>query len=257
MTAMLLLRDLFNMNLKECMEVDSCHAESHWAAEPPMNDNPHEPPKDNSGNPAPAIDVSELWDIDAHQREGGKCPWTFFAYPKALADEQRLPRDNDAVRYLLALQRAGVRVGIQQHPRMPNDIYFACPFEEMQSLIAAIDELERAGTFPRGFGTKRTDYLYSLANPAQNAVSENPYEPPKEAGTARPTKGAVSIFWSIPLAFVGIVLGGQFLGPYVPTGPGDPGGHSIGGMVGGFIGLAIGLGLRILVRAAEQPSNST
>ena len=79
-------------------------------------------------------------------------------------------------------------------------------------------------------------------------MPENPYQPPQEVGTAQPTKGAVSIWWCIPLAFAGILLGANAIAPYLPMRPGDPGGHSTGGMIGGSIGLAIGLALRILVR---------
>src|SRR5690348_17212365 len=107
-----------------------------------MSTNP-EPAKDDAGHPTPAVDISALWDVDAHHRAGGKLPWSFFAYPKTLADEQGLPPDAEAVRYLWALHRAGVRVGIDKSPYMPDDIFFACPIEESQRLQAAIEDLER------------------------------------------------------------------------------------------------------------------
>jgi hypothetical protein len=78
-------------------------------------------------------------------------------------------------------------------------------------------------------------------------MSENPYEAPKELGAARPSKIVFSIWWCIPLAFGGMVLGISFLAPYfaVAHTNGD-GGTSTGGIIGGFAGLTIGLGLRIL-----------
>jgi hypothetical protein len=99
------------------------------------------------------LNVSNLWDIDAHRRAGGRTPWSFFGYPKALADEQRLPRDEEALRYLVAIQQAGVRVGIYESRHTPGEITVACPFEEYLLLDAAIKDLERQGAFPKDFVT--------------------------------------------------------------------------------------------------------
>ena len=132
----------------------------------------------DKGNPAPALDVSELWDADAYRREQRKCPWSFFCYPKVLADEQRLPRDEEALRYIVAIHKAGVRVGIHESRHAPNEIIVACPQEELGLLNIAIQELERRGEFPKDFGLHRYEYLQSLVNPVEKLVSDNPYEPP-------------------------------------------------------------------------------
>ncbi len=57
------------------------------------------------------VDFGKLFDADAYWR-AGHCPWTFFAYPTSLADEQGLPPDVDAKGLLADLQRRGLQVGI-------------------------------------------------------------------------------------------------------------------------------------------------
>jgi hypothetical protein len=94
------------------------------------------------------INIDDLWNADAY-RLAGDCPWTIFAYPASLADAQRLPRDEDAKRFLAELHGRGLRVGIWVHPGTADTIYFACPYEERERVHNAIEELERQGTFPR------------------------------------------------------------------------------------------------------------
>jgi hypothetical protein len=50
------------------------------------------------------------FDAEAYWR-AGNCPWTFFAFPRLLADEAGLPPDDDAKRLLAALQGRGIPVG--------------------------------------------------------------------------------------------------------------------------------------------------
>ncbi len=50
------------------------------------------------------------FDADAYWR-AGNCPWTFFAFPRILADESGMPPDEDAKRLLAVLQRRGIPVG--------------------------------------------------------------------------------------------------------------------------------------------------
>lgn len=158
-----------------------------------MSENPFEPPKVRKEHAVLAIDVSGLWDAEAYRREHKKCPCSFFGYPKVLADEERLPRDDQARRYLLAIHNAGVRVGIYESRHTPGEITVACPQEEMGLLMATINDLERRGEFPARFGEDRYEYLCLLANPAGNLVSENPYQPPREVG-----RTSDSWWWATP-----------------------------------------------------------
>lgn len=106
------------------------------------------------------------FDPDAYQR-GGHCPWTFFVYPRALADAAGFPPDDDARRLLQVLQQQGIPVGVWATSPFTEDVYFACPKEAIGRLTAALTALEDAGEFERGFCTKRSEYLLSLA--AQDA----------------------------------------------------------------------------------------
>ena len=57
---------------------------------------------------AKALNLTQLWNAQDYQNSG-RCPWTIFAYPASLADEQLLPRDEESIRYLRALIGAGRR----------------------------------------------------------------------------------------------------------------------------------------------------
>lgn len=107
-----------------------------------------------------SIDLGLLWDADAYARSG-PMPWTIFAYPVRWADERRLPRDREAVRYLSSLRARGVSVGVWEHPRIADTIYFACPYEERERVAAVIAALEGAGEFAPGFAAERTEYLFA------------------------------------------------------------------------------------------------
>lgn len=109
--------------------------------------------------------VEDLWDVDAYWRSGN-CPWTFFAFPSALADEHGLPADDDAIRLLGELARRGIQVGIWANAVPENTFYFACPKEDIQCLNEAIAELERNGAIEKGFCGKRSEHLFSLVTPS-------------------------------------------------------------------------------------------
>jgi hypothetical protein len=76
----------------------------------------------------------------------------------------------------------------------------------------------------------------------------NPYQPPKEVGSARPRKPVLSVMFCASFAVGGALIGASFIAPFLPFFPGDPGGRSIGAGIGGFIGLAVGLGFYLLWR---------
>jgi hypothetical protein len=101
------------------------------------------------------------FDADAYYR-GGNFPWTFFAFPRVLADDAGLPPDDDAKRLLVALQAQDIPVGTWVTSPIEDTAYFACPKEAIGQLNEALTAMEKQGAFEQGFCTKRTEYLFSL-----------------------------------------------------------------------------------------------
>ncbi|MBX7104036.1 MAG: hypothetical protein K1X57_08135 [Gemmataceae bacterium] len=101
------------------------------------------------------------FDTDAYRR-AGNCLWTFFAFPRLLADESGLPPDEDAKRLLAVLQHRGIPVGTWVNTIVEDTAYFACPKEAIGPLNDALTALEEQGEFEKGFCAKRTEYLFSL-----------------------------------------------------------------------------------------------
>jgi hypothetical protein len=111
---------------------------------------------------AKALDLTQLWNAEAYWNSG-RCPWTIFAYPALLADQQLLPRDEESVRYLRALVAAGAQVGIWRCSA--NDtVYFACSFEEKERVASIVNELEREGAFPKHFARDHCEHLFRLTS---------------------------------------------------------------------------------------------
>lgn len=107
------------------------------------------------------MDAPTHFDADAYYR-AGHCPWTFFAFPRALADAAGLPPDDDAKRLLAALQSQGLPVGTWVNGIREDTAWFACPKEAIERVGEAITALEDRGEFERGFCLRRTEYLFSL-----------------------------------------------------------------------------------------------
>lgn len=99
--------------------------------------------------------ISNLWSPNRN-------PVTIFCYPRTIADEHKLPCDAEAIRYLIALMNAGVRVGVWGHEAFPNEYYFVCPFEDFKRCCDATEELENRRVFPKGFNPGRCEYLFSV-----------------------------------------------------------------------------------------------
>ena len=112
-------------------------------------------------NPTP-IRFDLLFDADEYHRSGF-CPWTFFAYPTSMADEQALPPDNDACEFLARLQEYGIDVAIWVNAIAPDTTYFACRKEDIQRLHDAIQELEVSGAIAKGFCNERTERLFAAS----------------------------------------------------------------------------------------------
>ena len=107
------------------------------------------------------MNANTHFDADAYWR-AGNCPWTFFAFPRALADNDGLPPDDDAKRLLAALQRRGIPVAPWLNAPVEDTAYFACPTEAILCLNEALETLEATGEFEKGFCAKRTELLFSM-----------------------------------------------------------------------------------------------
>ena len=102
------------------------------------------------------------FDADEYHRSSD-CPWTFFAYPTSLADEQRLPPDNEACDFLGCLQERGIDVAIWVNGIAEDTTYFACRKEDIQRLNDAIQELEDCGEIEKGFCNERSGRLFAAS----------------------------------------------------------------------------------------------
>ena len=108
------------------------------------------------------IKFDMLFDADEYHRSG-ICPWTFFAYPTSLADEQGLPPDNEACDFLGCLQERGIDVAIWVNGIAEDTTYFACRKEDIQKLNDAIQELEDCGAIEKGFCNERSERLFAAS----------------------------------------------------------------------------------------------
>ena len=125
-----------------------------------------------------SMDTSTYFDADAYWR-AGNCPWTFFAFPRVLADDAGLPSDDDAKRLLAALRDRGIPVGTWVNAFVEDTAYFACPKEAIGCVNDALIALEELGEFEKGFCAKRTEYLFSRAGKSTkpDALADDGREP--------------------------------------------------------------------------------
>lgn len=100
------------------------------------------------------------FDANAYYR-AGHIPWTFFAFPRVLADDRGWPSDDDAKRLITALQNLGIPVGPWDTSLTPDTVYLACPQEELGHLCKATHRLEKQGEFEKGFCAQRSEFLFS------------------------------------------------------------------------------------------------
>jgi hypothetical protein len=108
-----------------------------------------------------AMDLPARFDANEYYKSGN-CPWTFFAFPRGLADAAGFPPDDDAKRLFLKLQGLNVPVGIWTNSPVEDTVYFACPKEAIGRLNDALRAMEAQGEFEEGFCAKRSEYLFSL-----------------------------------------------------------------------------------------------
>ncbi len=107
------------------------------------------------------VKLDLLFDADEYHRSG-ECPWTFFAYPTSLARSDGLPRDDEACRFLGAIQTRGIDVAIWVNGIAENTTYFACKRDDIKRLNDAVAELENGERFGDNFCAKRTETLFAM-----------------------------------------------------------------------------------------------
>lgn len=105
--------------------------------------------------------ASHVFDVAAYQASG-RCPWTFFAFPRELAGPDGMPADPSVRELFKIVQEHGIPAAVWSDPRMPETVYFACPNESRNALDDLMKVLEQQGRFPRGFLPGRCEQLHSL-----------------------------------------------------------------------------------------------
>ena len=108
-----------------------------------------------------SIRFDTLFDADEYYRSGC-CPWTFFAYPTALADARGLPPDDEACELLGHLQRRGLDVAVWINGIANDTNYFACRKEDIHKLHDALQQLIMQGIIDKDFCLERSERLFAL-----------------------------------------------------------------------------------------------
>ena len=85
-----------------------------------------------------------LFDAEEYYRMGN-CPWTFFAYPTSLSDDQGLPPDTEACELLSRIQQYGIAVAIWVSQLVEDTTYFACRKDDAQRLNDLLNDFESSG----------------------------------------------------------------------------------------------------------------
>lgn len=77
-------------------------------------------------------------------------PWSFFAHPPEIADEDLPPRDPEALRVIEPFQREAVPFGLWKPPGIAAPTVWVATrdWEESQLARDAIDRLEAIGGLP-------------------------------------------------------------------------------------------------------------
>ena len=84
--------------------------------------------------------------------------WTFLAFPSHSINEHGVPANNDAQRYIAAIQSAGVPVGIWRNSPVDGTAYAAVARDTIPQLHAAIDNLSQ---FPETFAADWSERLFN------------------------------------------------------------------------------------------------
>ncbi len=113
------------------------------------------------------IDRQSLFDADDYYANG-HMPWSFLAWPSAMADADGLPHDDEALRFLALLQQRGIPLGVWTLPEEVGHPHTWAVVELDQSGHVAdlIASLEREGVIPPNYVNDLTERLMNH-DPAQ------------------------------------------------------------------------------------------
>ncbi|MFM2096835.1 MAG: hypothetical protein RIS70_3959 [Planctomycetota bacterium] len=110
----------------------------------------------------PEVMEAGHFDADAYAASG-RCPWTFFAFPRSLADQDGLPRDPDARSLLAAIRDLGVPASAWVNAATPGTVYYACPYESRDALDDALLTLAARWRWGAGSLSQLSERLFALA----------------------------------------------------------------------------------------------
>ena len=108
-----------------------------------------------------------LFDANEYRRSGG-CPWTLFAYPTSLANDQGLPPDEEACQLLGHLRKRGIAVGVWASDFGNDTTYFVCRKEDIYRLNDVLQQLEKEGVIDKDFCVTRSELLFSQVSKAED-----------------------------------------------------------------------------------------
>ncbi|MFN4907145.1 MAG: hypothetical protein ACOVQH_10105 [Burkholderiaceae bacterium] len=103
------------------------------------------------------------FDADAYAASG-HCPWTFFAFPRSLADQDGLPRNPDARSLLAAIRDLGIPASAWVNAISPSTNFYACPYESRDALADALLTLAAQGRWGVGSLSQLSEQLFALAD---------------------------------------------------------------------------------------------
>ncbi|WP_372717625.1 hypothetical protein [Novipirellula sp.] len=106
-----------------------------------------------------SIDLDALIDLDSLVANGA-CHWTFLAFPTSTVNEQGVPSDPDAQRYIAAVQSSGVPVGIWCNSPVDGTAYAAVTHDVIPLLHRAIKGLNQ---FQASFAANLSERLFAEA----------------------------------------------------------------------------------------------
>ena len=110
----------------------------------------------------PKVMAPVHFDPEAYAKSD-RCPWTFFAFPRSLADQDGLPRDPDARGLLGAVRDLGVPAAVWVNAATPSTVYYACPYESRDALDDALVTLAAQGSWESGSISQLSERLFEVA----------------------------------------------------------------------------------------------
>ena len=118
------------------------------------------------------LEIDNRFDADEYFRSG-RHPWTFFAFPTAIADELGLP-PNPTARRVLALVSQRLPIALWRHPNEPSVTYFASRSEDRILLHEVLDELVATGVMDDRYLERLANELFATPADASDEADPSP-----------------------------------------------------------------------------------